>query len=157
MRERVLSKNIDDIFLLNSPQWLNAVSSVPNIPVETDNPWWLSEKGPNDITALRVYTDGTIDEIFGHIRTLSGIRPCFRLKISNGTVVPGDKVTVGNLICTVIKRIVSDEIYCDALSDRVVTFRTFGMTNKYFESEIYKYIHSDDFRMICGLERDGSE
>ena len=132
--------NVEEVFLLSVEEWNNIVSSVPNIPVELDNFWWLRSPGHTDYCAAYVGGIGYVDFFGRRVDLEFGVRPAFRISHLSG-FKPGDKITVSTkTVCTVI---------CNdtALADSIVCKHRFDpKSNNYNNSEIKAYINFDEFK-----------
>ena len=134
--------DVTEVFLLSKEEWEKAVSTVENIPVETDCRWWLRSQGSVTQATAYVSKDGEINVAGTYIDTRDAcVRPAFCIPhLSSNCCKPGDKITVGTqTVCTVI----SADI---ALADNIVCKHRFDPDNNDWNaSEIKKFINSDEF------------
>lgn len=118
--------------------------------------WWWARQG-NGSCAV-VYGDGHLDDnlwacgIYVSIKRVS-VRPLFILETE--PLMPGEKVFVGDLLCTVLRRNV-------VLSDLPVTNHVFNgcveddePENNWDTCSLKRYIESDEFLALCGLKEGG--
>ena len=137
-------KDVYQIFILSHDEYLEAVSSVPNIPIEQNCAWWLkSVDDTQTFSAVHfVNQQGEIgsSEPDGHPYA---IRPAFRCH-NMCTYKPGDKVAVGTLTCTVIDAVT---ILCDETFGHVY----FGDSTNYEKSHLKDIIEDPKLltRIYC--------
>lgn len=136
---------VSEVFLLSKEEWENAITFVPNIPVEQIVSWWLRSPGNNDRTAAFVWSDGGDVHCPGYfVDGEFGVRPAFRIPhlTSEYGVAFGDKVVIGHTICTIIDVDV-------AFADNIVCIRKFDIKNNSWEtSDIKKFINSEEFKEL---------
>ena len=125
---------IEEVTLLSSEDWKHAREVAP---IYTGT-WWLRDPDEDDYLVYAVANGGVVDCWGFPPRTLLGVRPAFIVK--NTGLKRGDKLLVGNTVCTILK----DDL---VLSDTVIALHKFDRrTNNYDKSEIKQYINSDEFK-----------
>ena len=130
--------------VLSKEEWEKAVSTVENIPIETDCRWWLRSQGSVTQTTAYVSKDGEINAAGTHVDTrVICVRPAFRIPhLVPNNYKSGEKVLIGKTKCTMIA-------FDTVLADEVICFKRFDHTdNNYDTSEIKEYINSNAFREL---------
>ena len=131
-------EDISGVTLMSSSQWEAAVATVPNIPIEQYNDWWLQD-GPCFCVSGK---SGEVDFRDKDQKQL-GIRPYVILNAPN-IPAPGEKIFVGNACFTVVA-------YSSALSDTIINSRGWDIHSKqhsFVKSDMYQYINSDKFKKL---------
>lgn len=133
------SQDIYEVFILSCDEYENAVSTVPNIPIEQNRSWWLrSAENTSPPLIYCVHSTGEITT--GKPPNYNGgIRPAFRC---SKKLNPGDKVKVGILPCTVID---VGTVLCDITLGNV----RFGETCSYYDSNIREILENHEFKERC--------
>lgn len=99
-------------------------SSIPNIPIELDEHWWLFTYTSSTSKALCVNPAGDI--VQRDMNEKCGIRPLFCISGTQEYFVPGSKYHLCNCICTAIDR------SC-LFADNIVTSRHFDVNSSIIE------------------------
>ena len=129
---------ISEITLLSVEEW-QKTEKIKSVPRFT-NQWWLRSPGYYSSYACGVNYVGYVYDYYYTDFTNVGVRPAF--KIPNLESGIGDKIFVCNTLCTVI-----DKDY--VLSDTVICLHQFDeKTNVYENSEIKRFIDSDEFKKM---------
>ena len=127
--------DVAEITLLSIEEWKRVVK-IESVPRFTAF-WWLRSPGDDSSSTCGVDNTGDIYS-FWIIFSFLGIRPAFKISHLNAEI--GEKIFVCNTLCTVI-----DKNY--VLSDRVICLHQFDKkTNVYENSEIKRFIDSDEFK-----------
>lgn len=136
-------QDIYEVFILSCDKYENAVSTVPNIPIEQNRSWWLCSAESTSPPFMH-YVNKTGDVYSCSPDCCWGaIRPVFRCH-NMCKYKPGDKVTLGTLICTVVD---ADTVLCDDIMGHV----HFGKSKNYWNSNIKEIIEDPKFlsRIYC--------
>lgn len=135
--------SITDIYCLSIEELENVISSVPNIPIEQNDRWWLRSSGSFVFSAAYVLgDDGTVYERGLAVGCKLGVRPAFRIPyIAAEGLIPGDKIIIGeHTVCTVIAPGV-------VFADNIICKHRFDKASSIWEtSELRQYLKSDDFK-----------
>ncbi len=129
---------VEEIILLSIEEWEKA-KKIPTVPDHTSR-WWLRSPGENSDCACYIDYFGYVYGYCNTDLTVIGVRPTFKIPGLSFNV--GEKIFVGNTLCTVIysEYILSDSIICKHRFDE--------NTNDYNKSEIKKFINSDEFKKM---------
>ena len=119
-----------DVRLLSRCEWEQFLATIPNIPVESKTPWWVNEKNG--------YIDrsGNFKEFTFEGTVSTGVRPLFE---AGGFALaghhPGDKITIGNIQCTVVIYERRHVPYIYALADDIVGYAKHDNVYEFFKTE----------------------
>lgn len=116
-------------------EWSNKFS----LPIRSGNAWWVREMYDKDNFHYLINTDGSV--AYDIIRLEYGIRPIFIFKESytNYYVEIGQKVLVGNVLCTLVTPSI-------AIADYVVDCQGFDEeVSDYEKSWLKRFLDSADF------------
>ena len=130
--------------LLSKEKWDDIVAAVPNIPIEIEFEWWLSDSYSKCLAmASTIRGDGSPSS--ASVTMQKGVRPYFIIQLSSGKLIPGDKHFVKSTKCTVCK-VLPHGVYL-LLADDIVCTKRFNkkLETEYENSEIYNFINSDRF------------
>lgn len=137
-------EDIYQVFIFSRDEYEETISKVSNIPIEQKCAWWLrSVDGTKNYAAVH-YVDqqGRVCSTGPDIHSFA-IRPAFRCH-NMCTYKPGDKVTLGTLICTVVDAVT---VLCDDIMGHV----HFGKSKNYWNSNIREIIEDPKLltRIYC--------
>lgn len=130
---------IKEIVLLSKEEWEEIVATVPNIPIDNNEYWWLRSPAKNYFDAMYVRMDGSVCDHGAPVNySYAGVRPALRIPIPKGYKV-GDKIKVGSTMCTMVA-------FDLLLVDQGICSHSFDTSNNNYDtSEIKEYINSEEF------------
>ena len=121
-------------------EWIGYLEKIPNIPVHTGDFLLKPDEEDQKKFSVPVVTRG--GEIFNYyLRAEFGIRPICTFKYLGKKFEPGEKVFVGNVLCTALE---GNKV----MSDLIVSFSNYGNISDYNESDIKKLLDSDEFAEV---------
>lgn len=90
----------DDVRLMTASEWYLAISKVPNIQIETCEPWWTAD------TVGWINENGEFDNDLSKWQgKAKGLRPLFEFSfLKTENIEPGDRIKIGIIPCTVINK-----------------------------------------------------
>lgn len=132
-----------NVRLLTEDEWIYIVATVPNIPIEMDDTWWLQRDPSSTGSFLHgsacVRGNGAVGFSYS-LKNLLGVRPYFEITGYAGT--PGEKVSVGNLVCTVtdVETSLNELSRTHVLADDILSFMFYDDINNFFEGDLSKLL-----------------